>query len=312
MKTLTAGSLFSGGIDGMTLGFKMASDLFMPLISIDIENTATKVLKANVDHEVLTADIRDISYKEFLDCNILSITAPCPEYSNARNINSSRNKTTLKEKVHGKELYLHGFRVLALLQPEVFIAENVPEFLNYKIPTECFTELRPYDTYIFQVDTQDFNLPQVRPRVIFVGFKNKWPYKDGPNPLKHQLYNKQLTIKDIRENNPDIHIPNYIKNRIEGGYRDLPSVKTDNDLGNTCVAHYAKDQSTTMIMDDKGYKGLRPLTVREYARLQGIPDNYDLSSVGRTTRYKLIGDSVSPVVCRGFGLEIIKYFEGIS
>ncbi|MFW6008661.1 MAG: DNA cytosine methyltransferase [archaeon] len=305
-KGVRIGSLFSGGIDGMIQGFQMASKNYTPIISIDIDKQATDVLNYNYNHTILTKDIRSTSWKLYKNIDGLCITAPCQSYSTARNMN--RSKMNEDELIMGKELYLHGFRMLAMVQPEFYIAENVPEFLNYKIPTECFTELRPYDTYIVQADTLDFNLPQSRPRVFFVGFKRKWNNELGKfNPFFHQLYNKKLYIKDILEDNPEIHIPNYIKNRIKGNYRDLPSIKNINDISNTCVAHYAKDQSTTMITDDNGYKGLRPFTVREYARLQGILDSYSFSSIARTTAYKIIGNAVSPIVVRGFAKEIEKY-----
>lgn len=309
------GSLFSGGIDGMMMGFQQGNHPYInytPHVSIDIENVAVKMLKDNYSHRIINDDIRNISYKEFEECNVLCITAPCPEYSNARNINSNRKDTTQKEKINGKELYLHGFRVLALVQPDVFIAENVPEFLDYRVPTECFTELKPYDTFIYQLDTQDFNLPQARNRVFFVGFKKKWPHENSPDPLKHQIYEKQLTVGDIKEKKPVINIPNYVKTRIDGGYRDLPSIKTDGDLGNTCVAHYGKDRGTTLVMDENGYKGLRPFTPREYARLMGIPDDYKLDSVGMTTQYRIIGNSVSPVICNAIAKEVWKYLAYYS
>lgn len=299
---MKVGSLFSGGIDGMIMGFRWAG--FKPAISIDIESSATKILQQNYNHRILTADIRETSWREFQDCEVLCITAPCQYYSVGQNMN--RAKMADNETIQGRELYLQGFRMIAMVQPEVYIAENVPQFLNYKVPTECFTELRPYETFVIEADTKDFRLPQNRSRIFFLGFRRGWLLPRPPDPFQHQIYNRQLTVGDIKEHYPRIEIQNYVKKRIDGGYRDLPSIKTDRDLANTCVAHYGKDQSTTLVMDDYGYKGLRPFTVMEYKRLMGIPDNYDLSSVGRTTRYKFIGDSVSPLICRGLGLEIAK------
>ena len=118
---------------------------------------------------------------------MLGITAPCQTYSNTRNINS--DKMDKNEKIQGKDLYLHGFRILALAQPEVFIAENVPSFLDYKVPTECFTDLKPYDTYIFKADTKDFNLPQNRERLFFVGFKKDFPGEINPSKINYLINN---------------------------------------------------------------------------------------------------------------------------
>jgi DNA (cytosine-5)-methyltransferase 1 len=306
-KGITVGSLFAGGVDGGILGFQMASPVYAPVVSLDFDPSATKVLQHNHSHTVLTRDIREESWRTFEDCMVQIITAPCQTYSPAQSMNQS--KMDQKKLVEGKELYLHGFRQLAMGQPEVFVAENVPKFLNYRIPTECFTELRPYTVFIFQLDTADFRLPQERARVFFLGFRQPWPYSEVPDPLQYQIHDRQLYIRDIKEPDPEINIPDYIKKRVDGGYRDLPSIKTDNDLGNTCVAHYGKDQGTELIMDERGYKGLRPYTVREYARKQGIPDWYDFSPATRTTAYKLIGNSVSPLPMRALGLITLEYFR---
>lgn len=42
------GSLFSGGIDGMVQGFQMASDIYKPVVFIDIDKQATWVKKNDV------------------------------------------------------------------------------------------------------------------------------------------------------------------------------------------------------------------------------------------------------------------------
>jgi hypothetical protein len=40
------------------------------------------------------------------------------------------------------------------------------------------------------------------------------------------------------------------------------------DIAATCVAYYAKDLSTRLVADARFPRGVRPYTVREYARLQ--------------------------------------------
>jgi DNA (cytosine-5)-methyltransferase 1 len=64
--------------------------------------------------------------------------------------------------------------------------------------------------------------------------------------------------------------------RINGKYRDLPII-VDPDVSNvlapTCVAHYSKDLSTRLVKDKNSKYGVRPFSIREYARLQGFPDD---------------------------------------
>jgi DNA (cytosine-5)-methyltransferase 1 len=308
------GSLFSGAIDGMALGFQSASDKYKVLASNEIDPTAVKTARMNYSHEIIEDDIRNLSFEKYIQFRdgIICGTFPCQEYSKAASIHKAGREQNWKQAYHHaiiQDLFLHFFRFIALVQPEVYLWENSPEVRNFPIVMETFRKLPPYDYYEFSLDTKDFFLPQRRKRLFVVGFKRKFT---PISPLNFQRYAFQQTIKDIREENPEIDIPEYVKKRVDGGYRDLPSVKRDDDIGNTCVAHYARDRSTTLIEARPGepnYKGLRPLTNREYARLMGIPDSFQFANAV-TTNYKHIGNSVSPVVVEALAKMILPYFGG--
>lgn len=307
MSKIKVGSLFSGAIDGMSLGFQMCSKQYEVIISNELEATAVKTAKLNYNHTIIQQDIRNVSVESFRECDVILGTFPCQEYSKAAHIHKHGRTNNWKQAYHWasiRDLFLHFFRFIALVQPEVYIWENSPEIRKFPIVMETFKKLPPYQYYELELDTFDFNLPQKRKRLFVIGFKNSFSM---PDPTQFQLFNRQLTIKDIKETNPDFSIPNYVKFRIDGKYRDLPSVKGDDDIGNTCVAHYARDKGTTLIYDSRGYKGLRPFSVREYARLMGIPDSF-LFANKQTTNYKHIGNSVSPIVARGLAKAIECYF----
>lgn len=316
MTIIPIGSTFSGAIDGMALGFQMASDRYKILISNEIDYTAVKTHRLNFDHEIIADDIRNISvdkYMAFRD-GILLGTFPCQEYSRAAHIHKKGREENWKQAYHHaiiQDLFLHFFRFVALVQPEVYIWENSPEIRNFPIVMETFRRLPPYHYYEMVLDTKDFRLPQQRKRLFVVGFKRAFT---PTSPLNFQRFDRQLTIRDIREENPFTTIPDYVKNRIDGNYRDLPSIKSDDDIGNTCVAHYAKDRGTTMIYARPGepqYKGLRPLTNREYARLMGIPDWFQFACA-TTTNYRHIGNSVSPILVEALGHMILPYFNRLT
>ena len=76
----------------------------------------------------------------------------------------------------------------------------------------------------------------------------------------------------------------------------------------TCVAHYAKDLSTRLVADKRFPRGVRPYTVREYARLQGVPDTFTFAG-GDNDAYRMIGNGVSVPVGEWIGAEIVRYFE---
>ncbi|WNC17929.1 DNA cytosine methyltransferase [Brevibacillus brevis] len=312
MLQIPVGSLFSGAVDGMAQGFEMASDCYNVILSNEIDPSAVKTHQLNYSHRIIADDIRKVSVDNYLDVRegVLVGTFPCVEYSLAANIHKKKRESNWKQAYHHamvQDLFLHFFRYVALIQPEVYLWENSPEVRKFPIVMETFRKLPPYDYYEMELDTKDFRLPQRRKRLFVIGFKRRFT---PVSPLYFQEFNRQLTIGDIREENPVIDIPDYVKKRIDGGYRDLPSVKADHDIGNTCVAHYARDRGTTLIYARPGepnYKGLRPFTNREYARQMGIPDAFQFANA-TTTNFKHIGNSVSPIVVKALAKMILPYF----
>jgi DNA (cytosine-5)-methyltransferase 1 len=80
-----------------------------------------------------------------------------------------------------------------------------------------------------------------------------------------------------------------------------------NELAPTCVAHYSKDLSTRLVKDKNSKYGLRSFSIREYARLQGFPDDFYFEN--KRTSYKLIGNAVPVHMGKWVGDVAIKYFN---
>jgi DNA (cytosine-5)-methyltransferase 1 len=78
-------------------------------------------------------------------------------------------------------------------------------------------------------------------------------------------------------------------------------------LAPTCVAHYAKDLSTRLVKDKSFKYGLRPFSIREYARLQGFPDDFYFEN--KRSSYKLIGNAVPVQMGEWVGRVAMKYFN---
>jgi DNA (cytosine-5)-methyltransferase 1 len=79
------------------------------------------------------------------------------------------------------------------------------------------------------------------------------------------------------------------------------------DLAPTCVAHYGRDRSTRLVTDRRSKHGVRPYSVREWARLQGVPDSFQFAGSARAA-YEMIGDGVSEPVGHWIGRELRRYF----
>jgi DNA (cytosine-5)-methyltransferase 1 len=54
--------------------------------------------------------------------------------------------------------------------------------------------------------------------------------------------------------------------------------------------------------------GARPYTVREYARLQGVPDAFTFAGSDNDA-YRMIGNGVSVPVGKWIASEIVRYFQ---
>ena len=245
-------------------------------------------------HAIVEKDIREILVLEQNRTEIILGTYPCNKYSPIADIHGART---------GDDLFLHFFRHIAIEKPEMYVVENVPGMKKFKVVMEAMTKLPDYYVNIFCPVKTEYWLPQRRNRLILIGTKK-------PFFISAPAYVRRTRIKDIVEANPVVDFPKYILSRIAGKYRDKPIVVDPDDtnaIAPTCVAHYAKDLSTRLVRDNKSKHGYRPFSIREYARLQGFPDDYVFDD--ELYSYRLIGNAVPVDMGRWIGEQAMKYFN---
>lgn len=285
---ITVKSYFSGA-GGMDLGIKEAG--INILESFEIDKKCCDTLRKNFNHKVNECDIAKITVLDQQDADVYIGTFPCTKYSTAADINGTRT---------GDDLFLHFFRRIVLAKPEMYVVENVPGMLKFRVVMEALTKLPDYYVRIECPVNANMWLPQERKRLILIGSKKPFSRFEYPE-------RKPLRLKDILEKDSEVDIPQYVLNRINGKYRDNPIVSDpeNDDLAPTCVAHYAKDKGTRLIKDGKR---IRPYTVREYARLQGFPDWFQFCGTDNDA-YRQIGNAVAVPMGRWIGEQIVRYFE---
>ncbi|MEI9912271.1 MAG: DNA cytosine methyltransferase [Bacteroidota bacterium] len=295
MYTPIAKGYFSG-CGGMEIGIMQAGVNIIQ--SLDLDKEATDCMRANshyFSHTVLMADIKDKTVLEQPHTDIIIGTYPCTKYSPIADIHGTRT---------GDDLFLHFFRHIAIEQPEMYVVENVPGMRKFRVVMEAMTKLPDYYVNIFcPVDAANW-LPQRRKRLILIGTRKPFSIS-SPGQI-----NNRPRLKDILENNPDVEMPGYVINRINGKYRDMPIIvdpSTPGAIAPTCVAHYAKDLGTRLVKDRNAKYGLRPFSVREYARLQGFPDDFHFEN--KRSSYRLIGNAVPVHMGRWVGDVAMKYFN---
>jgi len=290
----TAKGYFSG-CGGMEIGMMKAGVNIIQ--SLDIDNASVDCMKANghyFGHTILKQDIEQITVLEQPQTDIIIGTYPCTKYSAIADIHGTRT---------GDNLFLHFFRHIAIEKPEMYIVENVPGMKKFKVVMEAMTKLPDYYVNVFCPVDAAIWLPQRRKRLILIGTRK-------PFIIQPPVFVRKKRLKDIMESNPKVDMPDYVINRIKGKYRDKPII-VDPDLPGaiapTCVAHYSKDLGTRLVVDKNCQHGLRPFSIREYARLQGFPDDFKFPD--ERVSYKMIGNAVPVNMGEWCGDVAMKYFN---
>jgi DNA (cytosine-5)-methyltransferase 1 len=260
--------------------------------SYEIDPIGCQVQRDN-GQQVDQVDLTQKLVEDDLRADVHAYTYPCTKYSAIADIHGTRT---------GDELFLHAFRHMALARPEMFIIENVPGMKKFKVVMEAMTKLPDYYTTTFCPIKSEIWLPQRRNRLIIIGSKKNFPWRE-PEPTKAK------TLSDVLLKEPQVNSPKALTKRMKGAYRDLPIISDPdkNDIAPCCVAHYSKDRSTRVVVDKRYKLGVRPYAVREYARLQGVPDDY-VFNCSDNEAYRLIGNGVSVPLGKWLGNEITRYF----
>ena len=288
---ITLNSYFSGAglmdIGLIEAGLQIAQ-------SFEIDPTCCKVQRENLGGAVIECDISQKLALDEQDCDAMVFTYPCTKYSPIADIHGTRT---------GDELFLHALRHIALKRPELYAVENVPGMRKFKVVMEAMTKLPEYYVQMFCPVKSETWLPQRRNRLILLASRKPFAWR----PPEH---GRPLSLAEIVEAEPRVTLPSAIANRMSGKYRDLPIVSDParGDIAPTCVAHYHKDKSTRLLADSRYPFGVRPYSVREYARLQGVPDWF-LFNCAETDAYKMIGNGVPVPMARWIGSEIVRYFR---
>ncbi len=262
--------------------------------SFEIEALCCDTMRRNFAHEVIECDITRKLVSSEKECQVMVATYPCTKYSPIADIHGVRT---------GDDLFLHFFRHVAIRRPELYVVENVPGMKKFPVVMEAMTKLPNYYVHVACPVKSSIWLPQKRDRLIIIGSRRSFAWREP-------AAEKPVTLAEILEPDPAPHIPDYVGRRLAGAYRDRPIISDPErgDIAPTCVAHYSKDLSTRLVADARFPHGARPYTVREYARLQGVPDGFEFSGSSNDA-YRMIGNGVSVPVGRWIGAEIIRYFD---
>ena len=209
-------SLFSGA-GGLDLGFHKAG--FRTVTANEFDAKICPTFRANFPEvNLIEGDIRDIPSCEFPD-NITGIIGgpPCQSWSEAGSLKGI-------EDARG-QLFYEYIRILRDKQPLFFVAENVSGMLakRHSDAVSGFMKLfdeAGYDVNLKMLNANDYDVPEDRDRVFYIGFRKDLDIHDFeyPTPLKHKPTLRE-SIWDLQ----DSAIPALEKNKTNGNACKVPN-----------------------------------------------------------------------------------------
>ena len=302
-KNIKTIDLFAG-IGGVRLAFEKAG--FHTVFANDFEQKCADTYNINFTAPKLTVeDIKKIKSKDLPNFDLLLGGFPCQPFSVA-------GKRKGMEDERGT-LFFEIASILEERKPIGFFLENVKNITGHNFGKTFQVILNKLDILNYDVkyavlNSMEYgNIPQNRERVYIVGFKKETHLIEKfifPSSL--QL---KTSIQDILENKVsdkyyynDKPLFEKLKSfpfRFNTIYQWRRKYVRENKNGvcPTLTANMGTGgHNVPLIMDENG---VRKLTPRECARIQGFPNNYKLPDIADSYLYKQIGNSVSvPVVYR--------------
>ncbi len=347
MSKLKTIDLFCGA-GGLSLGFKKAG--YDILLGIDNDAKALETFTFNhKGAKKICEDITKITYQENIKpiignvhIDVIIGGPPCQgmSLSGLRKFDDPRNK-----------LYLSYIRLVDEIRPRAFVIENVPGLVGLfggKIKDsiiEKFSDMG-YKIEYKILCAADYGVPQIRKRVIFVGYKKgefEFPLKNkkyiscemalsdlpplidslGLEKMQYETPARNNYQKIMRKHSKAVynHIAANHSEKVKhiislvpagGNYKNLPE-----ELKNTRNFHIAwtrfPDAHPAPTIDTGHrhhfhYKYNRVPTVRECARIQSFPDDFIFIG-NKTQQFRQVGNAVPPLMAEVIAKQIIKLLE---
>lgn len=315
--------LFAGA-GGTALGFHNAG--LQHSLLLEWDEKAGNTLKQNMpDWNVIVQDVREFNFKG-LEADVIEGGFPCQAFSYAG------NKMGFSD-VRGT-MFFEFARAIKDVKPKIAMGENVRGLLTHddgktlKTIVSILKELG-YKVAYKVLRAQYLDVPQKRERLIILAVRNDL---DIPFLFPKEK-NYTVSVKEALEKCPDSPGQEYPPRKKEilklippGGYwRDLP-IKLQKEYmrasfymggGKTGMARRLSWDEPSLTLtcapaqkqtERCHPKETRPLRVREYARIQTFPDNWEFSG-STSSQYKQIGNAVPPNLGYHMGKCIIAMLD---
>jgi DNA (cytosine-5)-methyltransferase 1 len=325
--------LFAGA-GGLAVGMEKAGLKCVALNEID-KHACETLRKNRPNWNVLEGDIKNFDFSEYYNqVDVVTGGFPCQAFSYA-------GKRLGFEDARGT-LFYEFARVVKEVNPLICIGENVKGLLNHENGKTLQGMISILDEIGYNVvpvevlKAINYKVPQKRERLILVGIRKDIDLKyEYPKPYK-KIYNLKDALKKGELFNANVpkstgaKYPESKKTVLDlvppkGYWRDLPIEIQKDFMGASFYLGGGKTGMARRIGWDEPCLTLtcspaqkqterchpdetRPFTVREYARIQTFPDDWEFSGP-MAQQYKQIGNAVPVNLGREVGYSIIKFLN---
>ena len=337
-RDFTSVELFAGA-GGLALGMEKAG--FKHVLLNEFDATACKTLKLNrPEWNVVEGDVHNVSFEPLHDkVDFLSGGFPCQAFSYAGNKGGfSDTRGTL---------FFEMARAVNEIRPKVFMGENVKglwshdngrtlQTIRNTIAELGYTLVEPrvLKAIMYQV-------PQKRERLILIAIRNdiaqlvkfRWPSPfNRIMTLRDAFYKGILYDTDVPQSEgasyPEKKRKVLAQVPMGGDWRDLPEDVQKDYMGGSFYLEGGKTGMARRLSLDEPSLTLtcapaqkqterchpietRPLSVREYARIQTFPDDWQFCGAN-ADKYKQIGNAVPVNLAWAVGRSLIRMFNELD
>lgn len=296
------------GAGGQALGLERAG--FEPQALIEIEKPCCNTLRTNRPQwNVIEGDLTEFEGSQYRGVDLLAGGVPCPPFSKAGKQLGKNDE---------RDLFPEALRLVDEIKPKAVMLENVRGFLDavfedYRLNLKKQLEKLGYIAEWRLLNSSDFGVSQLRPRVVIVAIKKDslgsffWPEINKHNPKTvGELLKNQMAVNGWKGVDRWVKQADDIAPTIVGGSKKHGGP----DLGPT----RAKKAWATLGVDgmgisyeppEKDFVGMPRLTVEMVARIQGFPSDWQFTGK-KTPAYRQVGNAFPPPVAHAVAENIYK------
>ena len=273
--------------------------------AVEYDAKIAAVYRANNGDNIYVDDVRNVDIDPHKGkVEYFHASPVCKSYSNANNDQG--------EKPLDIETARATAEAISTLQPKVITVENVARYKNseaIKLIEDALKENGyEYDKNVYRAS--DFGGATIRERMFLRAVK------DGVLPeidtSEYEPMSWYEAVEDLIPSLPDAELKGYMKDRLEVSGIDIDNLEQPvfilgGEKSGKLTWAYADEPAPTLLAKSTEAKILMPdgrvlrATPRVMARIQGLPDAFDLKDGkgGMTNAYKVVGNGIPVQLTQG-------------